>query len=92
MRPALPLGLALLLLGTAQAQQLYRWTDDKGRTHITDTPPPASAKDVQTKSASTPGPEPAPQNFELAQAMKDFPVVLYTGPPARMRVCARAAR
>ena len=33
-----------LACAAAQAQQLYRWTDEKGRVHITDTPPPASAK------------------------------------------------
>jgi len=42
--------LAVLLCAAASAalaQQLYRWTDEKGRVHITDTPPPASARNVQ---------------------------------------------
>lgn len=80
-----PLILALLVCGAAQAQQLYRWTDEKGRVHVTDTPPPASAKNVQKKN---PGASPADGDttqypFELAQAMKEFPVVLYTSPSCK---------
>jgi glutaredoxin len=72
--------LLMLAAATAAAQQLYRWTDDKGRVHITDTPPPPSAKSVQKKSyASTPA-EGGQTPYELAQAIKDFPVTLYTAP------------
>lgn len=72
--------LLMLAAATAAAQQLYRWTDDKGRVHITDTPPPPSAKGVQKKSyASTPA-EGGQTPYELAQAIKDFPVTLYTAP------------
>lgn len=36
--------LAALALGnTAQAAQFYKWTDEQGATHYTETPPPASA-------------------------------------------------
>jgi glutaredoxin len=91
-----PFGAALLLAGAilvaaASAQQLYRWTDDKGRVHITDTPPPPSAKDVQKKKAAA-----APSigkteqpSFELALAMKEYPVVLYTAPMCK-EPCASA--
>jgi glutaredoxin len=66
---------------SVSAQQLYRWTDEKGRVHITDTPPPGSAKDVHKRSARGGAPAAQPQqSFELAQAMKDFPVSLYTAP------------
>ena len=69
----------------AAAQQLYRWTDEKGRVHVTDTPPPANARDVQKKAATAAKSEPgksssAPVPFELAEAMKNFPVTLYTTP------------
>lgn len=66
----------------AAAQQLYRWTDEKGRVHITDTPPPAGAKDVR-KMKPKPGAGSAPENpvpFALARALKEFPVTLYTSP------------
>ena len=89
-RTFLPPVLALLVVGAAHAQQLYRWTDENGRTHITDTPPPASAKNVQKKSAVGSGAEGgAPVPFELAAAMKDFPVVLYTAPACK-QVCSDA--
>jgi glutaredoxin len=87
---------ALLIAGAAQAQQLYRWTDEKGRVHITDTPPPASARNVQKKNpgvSTTDGGQPdSGQPYELAQAMKEFPVVLYTSPVCKEScVNARAA-
>jgi glutaredoxin len=74
---------------SAQAQQLYRWTDEKGAVHITDTPPPASAKDVQKPKAAASAPATAQEPFELTQAMKDFPVTLYTAPNCK-EPCARA--
>ncbi len=85
--------LAILLaaaLGAAQAQQqLYRWVDDKGAVHVTDTaPPPSAATKVEQKtygSSATPGPSP----FELRQAKKDFPVTLYTAPSCK-EPCAQA--
>jgi glutaredoxin len=85
----LPLGslaVALALLSSATAfaqQQLYRWTDENGRTHVTDTPPPPSAKNVQKKTAAAGGGSAAPLPFELTLAMKDFPVVLYSAPACR---------
>jgi glutaredoxin len=83
--------IALLAACSAAAQQLYRWTDEKGRTHVTDTPPPASAKSVQKKSAGTGSGADAVGEvpFELSLAMKDFPVVLYTAPGCK-QVCGDA--
>jgi hypothetical protein len=84
------LGLALLAAcAGAPAQQLYRWVDEKGRTHITDTPPPASARNVQRKSASGGAADAAQTQtpYELAQAIKEFPVVLYTAPSCK-EACA----
>jgi hypothetical protein len=64
---------------TAQAQ-LYRWTDDSGKVHYTDTPPPASAKDVQKKGSARPAEAAAvvQQSYALQQALKNFPVTIYT--------------
>jgi glutaredoxin len=59
---------------------LYRWTDEQGRVHVTDTPPPASARNVQRKSGSLPGEAQPQMPFELMQATRDFPVTLYTSP------------
>ena len=78
-----------LLAGVAGAQQMYRWVDQNGRTHITDTPPPPGAKSVQkTKpaaSANTAEPEKKDNSnaqvpFVLSRAMKEYPVSLYTSP------------
>jgi glutaredoxin len=64
----------------ASAQPLYRWTDQTGRVHITDTPPPASARNVQQNKAGSAAPAEAQQPYEVAQAVRDFPVSLYTAP------------
>jgi glutaredoxin len=84
------LGVVLACLAGGAAAQLYRWTDETGRVHITDTPPPASAKNVQKKAApkASEGVG-AQQPYELAAAMKDFPVTLYTAPKCG-ELCAQA--
>lgn len=69
---------------TTVAQQLYRWTDDKGRVNITDRPPPPGAKDVQVKGGSRDGPgasqAPGNEPFALQVARKNYPVTLYSTP------------
>lgn len=72
--------LALAACASAAAQQLYRWTDEKGRVHVTDTPPPAKARHVRKTDAGAPSGVSGQMPYELAVAMKDFPVVLYTSP------------
>jgi glutaredoxin len=65
----------------AAQQQLYRWTDEKGRTHITDTPPPANAKGVRKVTPAAPaGAAAKPPAAGLERPMKEFPVTLYTAP------------
>ena len=86
MRTRIVAGVALLsalalAAATAAAQQIYRWTDEKGRVHITDTPPPPGARGVKKKSYEGGGAEgAAPAPYELSLAMKEFPVTLYTSP------------
>ncbi|MEA3192063.1 MAG: hypothetical protein QOD26_396 [Betaproteobacteria bacterium] len=86
----------VLSLGAATtfAQQLYRWTDQNGRVHITDTPPPTSAKGVQKQRSSvapaaTPADGAQQDSYDLQLAMKDYPVSLYTSPMCR-EPCQRA--
>ena len=73
-----------VLLGAActAAAQMYRWTDDKGRVHVTDTPPPPNAaKDVQKRRvtiSSAAVPQPAALPYAVQLAAKTFPVTLYT--------------
>jgi len=84
--------LALLLaaaLGAAQAQQqLYRWVDAKGKVHVTDTPPPATARKVEKKTYGSSA-TPAPSSFELDRVRKEFPVTLYTALSCK-EPCAQA--
>jgi glutaredoxin len=66
---------------TAQAQ-LYRWTDESGKVHYTDVPPPAGAKNVEKKGSPRPGGgasgSAAQQSYALQQAARNFPVTIYT--------------
>jgi glutaredoxin len=74
------LGIVLACVAGAATAQLYRWTDEKGRVHITDTPPPASAKNVQKKKPGAVSAVESQTPFELNQAIRDYPVTLYTSP------------
>src|SRR5882762_4399151 len=83
-RARFALALFIALAASAVlAQQFYRWTDEKGRTHVTDTPPPPSAKDVRKKGVATGGTEGEQLPYDLAVAMKDFPVVFYSAPDCK---------
>jgi glutaredoxin len=83
--------LSMVLATATASAQLYRWTDEKGRVHITDTPPPASARNVERKNAAGNIADAAPSAlpYELAEAAKSFPVTLYTSPSCK-DACALA--
>jgi glutaredoxin len=73
------IAFSLLVFFLAAEAQLYRWTDESGNVHYTDTSPPANAKNVQKKaSARVAGAEAAQRPYALQQAVKNFPVTLYT--------------
>jgi len=85
--------LALVMMGGAASAsaQLYRWTDEKGKVHFGDTPPPAGARDVRKKdvaAGSASSGESLP--FALRQPMKDYPVTLYSSPSCESCSPARA--
>lgn len=72
---------SLLAFALAAHGQLYRWTDDSGKVHYTDTQPPASAKNVEKKGpARAVGAQAASAQlpYALQQAVKNFPVTVYT--------------
>lgn len=82
----IPLGITLavalsitLASGNVFAQQMYKWTGKDGKINYTDTPPPASAKQSDIKSASGGNAEVSNLPYELAQVVKTNPVTLYTG-------------
>jgi len=73
--------LLLLLLTASVAQaQMYKWKDDNGVTHFTDTPPPATAKKSEVKNYNTSSTGSVDLPAELAAVVRSRPVVLYTAP------------
>ena len=80
LRPLIIL-IAVLAAAGASAQQ-YRWLDESGRVHYTDTPPPANAKNPQKKNLRGTGVGSQP-NYALSQAMKSSPVTLYSHPDCK---------
>jgi len=68
--------LPLLLVETISAAEMYRWVDDKGKVHYTDTPPPLTAKSIQKKELGNQAGE-SQMSYSLQQAVKKFPVILY---------------
>lgn len=71
-----------MLCASAALAQQYRWIDEQGRVHYTDTPPPATAKNVEKKNLkrNAAGGQDDPQ---LAKAAKDSPVTLYSHPDCK---------
>ncbi|HEV8095772.1 MAG TPA: DUF4124 domain-containing protein [Burkholderiales bacterium] len=77
------LAITLCAFSVGAGAQVYRWTDAQGRVNITDTPPPASAKDVKKLDAATApatAPATAQEPFAVQQAKAKYPVTLYTVP------------
>lgn len=69
---------AVIACGAATAQA-YRWVDNQGRVHYTQTPPPPGARDVQRKNLRQSGAvAPADLPYATRVAAQNFPVKLYT--------------
>jgi glutaredoxin len=62
------------------AGQAYRWVDDQGRVHYTQTPPPPQAKDVQRKNFRAGAVGSVDLPYASQAAAKKYPVTLYTQP------------
>lgn len=68
--------LLMLVSGMAVAAGMYRWTDENGKVHYTDTPPPLTARTAEArKLGDKPGSGPVP--YEIQQAVKKYPVTLF---------------
>ena len=80
--------LVLLLPVLAQAQ-LYRWVDESGKVHYSDRAPSAGAKDLQKQSLSAAQGSSIQLPYALQQAVKNFPVALYTSDACK-ETCAQA--
>ena len=69
--------IGVMLAASAAWAQQYRWVDENGRVHYTDTPPPPSAKNAQKKNLK--GSELGQQeSYEMMEATRKAPVTLYT--------------
>lgn len=71
--------MGLLLLGNAQAEDLYRSIDSSGKVHYSDRPLPGSADVVEMKVGKAPVPDER-LPYATQRAMQNFPVTLYSFP------------
>ena len=58
MNPRLLLAMGLLLCAAPSSAQMYKWVDEKGVTHYSESPPPG--RKAQQIQQATPAPGPAP--------------------------------
>lgn len=68
----------LLLTAGAQAQ-LYKSVGPDGKVTYSDTPPASKSARVETKTIGSAGPSTAGLPYELTEAVRAHPVVLYSG-------------
>ena len=73
------LALVIAALAASAQAQVYRWTDEQGRTRYSDTPPPPSAKDKK-RFGPTAKERSRAASKELALAAEKFPLTLYSSP------------
>lgn len=71
------LGFLLLVVGAAQASELYRWVDERGVVSYSDRPPPAAATKSQKLKGKANVVEVDKESYELKQAKTLSPVSLY---------------
>lgn len=93
-RRSAPLVLVAVMLmahGATAAAETYRWKDPRtGRTIISDQPPPAgTAAPVRRGGSAAPADAGGGAPYAVREAMRDFPVRLYTAPQCKSE-CAEA--
>lgn len=79
-----------LLSFSAYAESLYRWTDEKGKTHYSDQLPPASAKSIQEKNLGGNYIDNEQLPYATQIAVKKYPVTFYTSASHCAEVCTKA--
>lgn len=72
--------LTMLVWSVGAQAQLYKWVGPDGKVNYTDTPPPASVKQVEKKAAQSGGSAYTGLPYELAELAKSHPVTLFSGP------------
>ncbi len=82
--------VALLLLLPVLAQaQMYRWVDERGKVHYSDRAPAPGARNVQKQSRPVGQDSSAGLPYTLQQAVRDYPVTLYTADLCK-EICSQA--
>ncbi len=83
---------ALLASATVTATELYKWTDDKGVIHYSDTPPPKGKDGTQRmRLTGTESPDPAAAaEANKPPAKEPAPTSLPDTPENRKRACDQA--
>lgn len=74
MNPRLLLALGLLLCAAPSSAQMYKWVDDKGVTHYSESPPPGrKAQQIQSAPSTSPSTTPSttPKAAEPASTWGD---------------------
>ena len=72
-------GLAFAATAALAQTNVYRWIDKDGKTHFSDTPPPADSKSATQKRVGG-GYVEQDYPYAVQMAMKRNPVTLYTAP------------
>lgn len=80
----------LICVACAAQAQMYRWVDEKGSVHYSDQPPPPNAKKVEEKKFTDNVVETDKLPYAVQQAVKNFPVTLYSGDCGDACVLAKA--
>jgi len=87
---------SLVFCGIAQAESVFRWTDENGRVHYSDAPPPPDIRKVEERMLKKGNQvETDKQPYATRKAAEAFPVSLYTAEkcpacePARKYLTAR---
>jgi glutaredoxin len=78
---SLLLTIVVMCIASVASAQIYRWVDQEGKVHYSQTPPPPGAKNIQKKAFSG-GDAVDTTNLPYATqlASKNFPVTLRTSP------------
>jgi hypothetical protein len=70
--PRLLLAMGLLLCAAPSSAQMYKWVDDKGVTHYSESPPPGrKAQQIQATPSPSPSPSATPKPAEPASTWGD---------------------
>ena len=69
--------LLVLLSPAAQAADLFKWPDQSGRTHYSDRPPPADARDIERKKPGGAFAQSENVSFAARTASQKHPVSLF---------------